>query len=83
MCGDTICGGYSASTSSSCLRLSSTATFLATNISLLKPRTEHSCLLSPLGLLLLGGSNSRTSTELVRPDGSSVSSFTLHYDVEY
>ena len=84
MCGDTICGGYSPSTTSSCLRLSSsTATFHPTNISLLQPRYRNSCLASPLGVLLLGDLNSRTSTELVRPDGSTVSSFTLRYDVEY
>ena len=83
MCGDTICGGYSSSTTSSCLRLSVSGTFLPTNISLLQPRYRNSCLASPLGVLLLGDKNSRTSTELVRPDGSTASSFTLRYDVEY
>ena len=82
MCGDTICGGHTSSTSSSCLRLSSTGTFLSTNISLLQPHYRNSCLASPLGILLLGHQNSPTSTELVRPDGSTVSSFTLRYNSE-
>ena len=49
MCGHTICGGYSSSTSSSCLRLSASATFLPTNISLTRPRYRHSCLSSAQG----------------------------------
>ena len=82
MCGDTICGGSSSSTTSSCLRLSPTATFLPTNTSLVKPRYKHSCLSSGLGVLLLGARYHATTTELVRPDGSSGSSFTLRYPVE-
>ena len=82
MCGDTICGGFS--TLSSCLRLSPTATFLPTNTSLVKPRFKHSCLASDLGVLLLGGhSTHATTTELVRPDGSSGSSFPLKYPVDF
>ena len=80
MCGDTICGGSSSSTTSSCLRLSPNATFLQTNSSLVSPRYKHSCLASDLGVLLLGGhSTHATTTELVRPDGSSASSFTLRH----
>ena len=82
MCGDTICGGSSSSTTSSCLRLSSTASFLPTNTSLLTPRYRHSCLASAQGVLLLGARYSPTTTELVRPDGSTASSFTLRYNVE-
>ena len=79
MCGDTICGGFS--TLSSCLRLGPTADFLPTNTSLVKPRFKHSCLASDLGVLLLGGhSTHATTTELVRPDGSSGSSFPLRHN---
>ena len=82
MCGDTICGGYTSDTASSCLRLSDTGNFVRTNTTLQPGRYRHSCFSTEQGVLLMGDRYNPTMTELVLRDGSTLGSFTLRYNVE-
>merc|ERR1712038_287663 len=91
LCGHLLCGGISStnnedsSTLQSCLMLNPlTGDFTPTSVTLREKRYNHLCwdVEGENGpILLMGGSYSRSSTELVSSDGSSSSaSFTLTYD---
>ena len=80
-CGHLLCGGYSSSTS--CLLLNpTTGQFTTTSVTLRQERYGHLCWEGDEGdVLLMGGEDSGTTTELVSADGSTSSdSFTLEYD---
>ena len=79
MCGDTICGGYPGLTTG--LTLSDSAHFFYTNITLHNDRRYHSCLQTEQGVLLMGDRYNPTTTELVKPDGTTLISFDLKYNV--
>ena len=78
LCGGLLCGGHLASSlSSSCLKLGPSG-FVKTTVSLRENRVHHLCWNVPEGVLLLGGSESPSTTELVLRDGSaSISEFEL------
>ena len=78
LCGGLLCGGHLASSlSSSCLKFGPSG-FVKTTVSLREKRIHHLCWNVPEGVLLLGGSKSPSTTELVLRDGSaSVSEFEL------
>ena len=77
----TVCGGLLCS-ERSCLKLGPWG-FVKTTVSLQQRRTHHLCWNVPEGVLLLGGSSSPSTTELVLLDGSaSVSKFDLSYPAE-
>ena len=81
LCRDLLCGEM-ASTRRSCLKLDFlTGVFNTTSVSLVEDRTYHQCWdVEGEGVLLIGGSFSPRSTELVSPDGSSsTANFTLPY----
>ena len=50
---------------------------------LLQRRYSHSMWQSPEGILLMGGTKSPNTTELLQDDGTSVHKFTLPYNLEY
>ena len=85
LCGRLLCGGYDSSTEQSCLMLNPlTGNFTPTSVRLREKRYNHLCwdVEGENGpILLIGGSHSNRSTELVSHDGSSSSaSFNLTYD---
>ena len=76
LCGGLLCGGQYG-TMKSCLKLGPSG-FVKTTVSLRQSRVHHLCWNVPEGVLLLGGSKSPSTTELVLRDGSaSVSEFKL------
>ena len=78
-CGGLVCGGRSHSQDRTCLKLGPLG-FLRANASLQQPRKHHLCWNVPEGVLLLGGKDSPSTTELVLRDGSaSVSKFDLSH----
>ena len=85
-CGGMICGGgYNSSTQRSCLKLNPlTGAFTPTSVRLVENRGGHLCWdVEGEGgpTLLIGGTDSPRSTELVNSDGlSSSASFNLQYD---
>ena len=82
LCRDLLCGGWGLTTRS-CLKLNPlTGVFTTTSVRLVEQRAYHLCWdVEGEGVLLLGGSGSRRTTELVSPDGSSsTASFTLQSD---
>ena len=77
VCGGLLCGGKD--TDRSCLKFGPLG-FLRANASLQQNRLSHLCWNVPEGVLLLGGKDSPSTTELVLRDGSaSVSKFNLSY----
>ena len=78
LCGGLLCGGHLASSlSSSCLKFGPSG-FVKTTVSLREKRIHHLCWNVPEGVLLLGGTESPSTTELVLRDGSaSISEFEL------
>ena len=79
-CGGLVCGGRFSSRS--CLKFGPLG-FLRANASLQQNRLSHLCWNVPEGVLLLGGKDSPSTTELVLRDGSaSVSKFKLSYPVQ-
>ena len=74
--GAVVCGG--AYTTSSCLTFSSSG--WTQSHTLLEERAYHSTWKSPHGQLLMGGSYSRWTTELLHEDGTSSKHFELEYD---
>ena len=81
VCGGLLCGGRG-NGKKSCLKLGPSG-FVKATVSLQQSRTFHLCWNVPEGVLLLGGSSSPSTTELVLLDGSaSVSKFDLSYPAE-
>ena len=75
------CGGtFPTSTRTSCISFSPTTGVWSQTHSLMESRYQHSSWSSPLGLILLGGSPSPRTSELVTEDGTSVELFSLLYD---
>merc|ERR1711874_355915 len=75
LCGGLLCGGSGGA--NSCLKLGP-AGFVKATVTLQQPRSFHLCWNLPEGVLLLGGSSSPSTTELVLRDGSaSVGEFGL------
>ena len=66
----------------SCVKFEANGTFTPLPVSLVQERRQHLCWGLPSGeVLLLGGYDSRTTTERISADGSSSSAdFTLPYD---
>ena len=85
-CGHLLCGGGdTSSTEQSCLLFNpTTGQFTTTSVTLRQKRSGHLCWGGEEGdVLLMGGEDSGTTTELVSADGSTSSdSFTLKYDTE-
>jgi len=75
----TVCGGFVTSTGTSCLTLIDGT--WQTTTTLLEWRLWHSSWASPSGVILLGGINSRRTSERIQEDGTSVSGFPLEYDL--
>ena len=75
VCGGLLCGGWISGRS--CLKLGPSG-FVKTTVILQQHRSNHLCWNIPEGVLLLGGANSPSTTELVLRDGSaSTSEFAL------
>ena len=82
LCGGLLCGGHGGGGDKSCLKFGP-AGFVKATVTLQQYRTHHLCWNVPEGVLLLGGSDSPSTTELVLRDGSaSVSKFDLTYPAE-
>ena len=74
------CGGSGTDTLRSCAKFSALAGGWVVSHNLMESREEHSSWQSPAGLVLIGGSYSPTTTELLSSsDSSSSSNFTLQY----
>ena len=71
------CGGLSGDTPKSCLTFSGGQWI--TSHTLLQQRAFHSSWFSKHGILLMGGSVSLTTTEMLSADGQSTPGFTLKY----
>ena len=72
------CGGPSSSIRTSCIRLID-GKWLQSN-TLIHGRYLHTSWTSPMGIVLMGGMSSDTTTELLTDDGQSVELFSLKYD---
>ena len=81
--GLTACGGgYYSDTKRSCIKFEDGSWTTLTD-NLVELRTRHSSWINPDGdILLIGGSGSLTTTEIVYQDGTSVRSFDLKYDIK-
>ena len=77
------CGGsYEIDTMRSCIKFEDGSWTTLTD-NLVELRTRHSSWINPDGdILLIGGSGSLTTTEIVYQDGTSVRSFDLKYDIK-
>ena len=73
-----ICGGGSLDARTSCLTFSSGQWI--TSHSLQQTRYYHSSWKSQQGIMLIGGSVSGTTTEILNDDGQSTTSFSLQYN---
>ena len=71
-----LCGGYY--TSTSCYTFSNRSWHLSH--SLIHPRYDHTSWTSPLGVILLGGSGSGTTMEVLTDGGQSTELFPLKYN---
>ena len=79
--GLTACGGYG-SDDRACIKFEDGSWTTLTD-NLVELRTRHSSWINPDGdILLIGGSGSLTTTEIVYQDGTSVRSFDLKYDIK-
>ena len=77
LCGGLLCGGYGGL--KSCLKLGPLG-FVKATVTLQQNRRDHLCWNVAQGILLLGGNDSSTTTELVVRDGSaSMLKFNLMY----
>ena len=74
--GMVVCGGWD--TKTSCLSFISGTWRLSHT--LLHERTDHSAWVSPSGIILIGGSRSAMTTEMLTEDGKSVEAFSLKYE---
>ena len=78
--GLTACGGYD--TRRSCIKFEAGSWTTLTD-NLVEERRSHSSWVSPDGdILLIGGSYSKTTTEIVYQNGTSIRSFDLKYEIK-
>ena len=85
--GLTSCGGYDSPARFSCYTLSSSGSWVKSH-SLpgvqgepgSQGRRFHSAWASPQGIILLGGNEEKTTTEIITDCGNTTSGFTLDYD---
>ena len=77
--GLTACGGWDAPARTSCHTLSSMGSWEETH-SLDKMRRMHSAWDSPQGTILLGGYDSRTTSEILLENGDTAPGFSSEYD---
>ena len=78
--GVTACGGQGDSAAkTSCHTLSKSGSWEQTH-SLNQPRWEHSAWDSPQGIVLIGGTESRTTTEILLENGDTAPGFNLDFD---
>ena len=79
--GLTACGGYVSGTERSCIKFEDGSWTTLTD-NLVEQRRYHSSWINPDGdILLIGGSGSLTTTEIVNQNGTSIRSFDLKYDI--
>ena len=79
-----VCGGDNSDTWYSCEEFSpATGTWARTNHSLQRQRYNHVSWSVEEGTLLMGGHSSPTTSEIVKHDGNTETSFDLQYDTEY
>ena len=76
--GVTVCGGDAAA-NSTCHTLSSTGSWELSH-NLAQARAGHSAWDSPQGIVLIGGTESRTTTEILLENGDTAPGFNLDYD---
>ena len=83
LCGNLACGGWKSD--KSCSRFDGAGTFTALSVTLKEERFYHLCWQLPSReVLLIGGSESLSTTERLASDGSSSSSdFALPYDIRF
>ena len=75
-------GGYDNDTMRSCIKFEDGSWTTLTD-NLVELRTRQSSWINPDGdILLIGGSGSLTTTEIVYQDGTSIRSFDLKYDIK-
>ena len=78
--GLTACGGLDSDTRRSCIKFEDGSWTTLTD-NLVEERYSHSSWINPDGdILLIGGSGSLTTTEIVSQNGTSIRSFDLKYD---
>ena len=78
--GLTACGGYVDDTRRNCIKFEDGSWTTLTD-NLVELRTRHSSWINPDGdILLIGGSGSLTTTEIVYQNGTGIRSFDLKYD---
>jgi len=81
--GLTACGGEVIGTERSCIKFEDGSWTTLTD-NLVEQRRSHSSWINPDGdILLIGGYDSLTTTEIVYQDGTSIRSFDLKYDTQY
>ena len=80
--GLTACGGYDSATRRSCIKFEDGSWTTLTD-NLLEQRYDHSSWVNPDGdILLIGGGDSLSTTEIVYQNGTSIRSFDLKYDTK-
>ena len=78
------CGGLDSDAGYSCEQFSpATGTWARTSHTLQEEREYHVSWAVEEGTLLMGGDFSGTTTEIVKPDGTTETSFEMKYDTEY
>ena len=82
MCNNMIFGGFTSGSERSCEMFDGSSSFTRLPVTLVERRDDHLCWGLKSGeVILLGGSNSKRTTERVSADGSSSSAdFSLPYD---
>ena len=82
--GLTACGGHFHGGSSSCIKFEAgDGEWRTLTDNLVEERYRHSSWVTPVGdILLIGGQDSSTTTEIVYQNGSSIRSFDLKYDTK-
>ena len=78
-----MCGGFEGTQLKSCQTFSNGVWEDTHSNSLIQSRYDHSAWSSPLGIVLLGGHRSPTTTEVLTSDGESTEFFSLKYGIEY
>ena len=79
-----VCGGDGSDAETSCEEFSpATGTWARTSHTLQQERGDHVSWSVEEGTLLMGGEYSHTTSEIVRHDGTTDTSFDMKYDTEY
>ena len=79
-----VCGGRDGDSPTTCEELSpATGTWVRTNHTLQEGRFDHVSWSVEEGTLLMGGFASGTTSEIVKHDGTTETSFEMKYDTEY